>query len=1553
MLLSLMMVLTLLPLTAFAAADGSGGSPRADFSTEGLAELSTGAMKAYVDQKFPRVVRYVLHPGASDEIIVDGQTEVLDTVRLNGVDVKPVVTGQKSTDGKTMTYTLTVDEKSGNTAGNAHVIKMGSDGKAVRDEDDKLVYEDKTVDTELNVKITARIVVGDDGDNTLAFYIDKVEYLKDDRMEHPLETIEIPNHSLVSLSTDGTDQSVAVTGGVARNTSVATSDKTVFAHDMMGKSETMDFFAGFLHNSKVSASLASNSEYTSNNRLAGCDNNPVRAVFSPSEDGKAESIGLGSTLWYYDRKVSSLTMYDADVLKDTGSYPTLGEWELHAIPEEDMVKEPTELPLFAKVVITDKDENGDGVMDWQDGAIAYRGTIMHIPINSELVREAVNMRISMNFGGQAQHPFLMALDNVKRVALHTDGLGQLVLLKGYASEGHDSGHPDYWNIGERMGGVEDMITMMEEGGTLGAQFGIHVNCSEFYPEAEAFDENRVGRDSEGNLRYGWNWIDQGVNMNVAYDFATGDRAERFQKLYDLIGDRLSFVYVDVWGNGQHKINEDAWMTRQLTKEITEGREWRMTQEWSFANPYDSTFQHWTSDYTYGDYSYKGWLNSAVLRFLLNGYKDSFPADFPTYGGACNAPLLGGPAMQGFEGWQKDDEYDLSIYNTYNQMVPTKFLQHYDIMQWTNADNAVTMPYSKGANGERVESAEWTPEMQIVLQSGEDKVVVTRGLDAELDAKAVYSADDETEYRSRVITLNGKVILTGAPASAGEDPVFPKDKATLKYLIPWYWDSETGERFSADNEKLYHWNAQGGASTWDLPNGWENLKNVIAYEMSDQGRGEAQTLTVTDGKVSFPASTKANTAYVVVKGEANQGPEITYSTGMHVEDAYFNVDMANSPWTSTGSTSRETNPGGISALKLDGAASVSQVMTDLKAGQKYVTYVGVDNMSDGKASVTITDEDGEVLASNYTMRSIAQNYISAYPLHTLYNKTTGGFYADRTSRFQNMYIFFTPEEGKTYTITLSHEGEGQAYFAGVRTLETEADNFTYDEDGNATGFFQDFENVAQGIYPFVVSGYEGVEDNRIHLSELHAPYTQAGWDVRKLDDVIGGEWSIKINGLTSGVGQILIQTIPQNFRFEPGKTYTVEFDYELGTQGSYYVAIGEGECDYDAYGYPTSVGCMTVDLPQTLNKDHNFKSSTGTAKAPVGHAKFTVVGAQSGQTWIAIISDKDADTQGTSGNAANFGGYQDFVLDNLRITLNEADKSELYNKVELASRVDVNSCAKADGYTGTAEEAKGAFTKALAEAKAMLNDPNATDVQAMKDACGKLAEAMANIKPLPLVDVAVNRAENADGVNIQVVASQGETLVNAKIPTNIPSQGKTWSDLPASHWAAEAVDMMSSLNILNGVGGDRFAPNGKLNRAMLATALFRLSNGSKGFNASFTDVANGQWYTDAVAWANKVGVVQGYDNGTFQPAKNVTRQEIAAMLYRYGQLVDVGAVGFVNEADKFEDAENIGSWAHEAMCWCVVNGILTGKGDGTVLDPTAPATRAEVAVMLQRFVELMR
>ena len=91
-----------------------------------------------------------------------------------------------------------------------------------------------------------------------------------------------------------------------------------------------------------------------------------------------------------------------------------------------------EMP-YVKVVITG-DENGDSTVDWQDGAIAARDQeIIHIPAYSDSVRELVTTRISMNFQSEAPNPFLTALDNVKRVALHSDGLGQSVLLKGYAN----------------------------------------------------------------------------------------------------------------------------------------------------------------------------------------------------------------------------------------------------------------------------------------------------------------------------------------------------------------------------------------------------------------------------------------------------------------------------------------------------------------------------------------------------------------------------------------------------------------------------------------------------------------------------------------------------------------------------------------------------------------------------------------------------------------------------------------------------------------------------------------------------------------------------------------------------------------------------------------------------------------------------------------------------------------------------------------------------------------------------------------------------------------
>ena len=87
--------------------------------------------------------------------------------------------------------------------------------------------------------------------------------------------------------------------------------------------------------------------------------------------------------------------------------------------------------------------------------------------------------------------------------------------------------------------------------------------------------------------------------------------------------------------------------------------WRMTTEWGSGNEYDSTFQHWACDLTYGGYTSKG-ENSEVMRFLRNHQKDSWVGDYPSYGGVANAPLLGGYNMKDFEGWQGRNDYDAYI-----------------------------------------------------------------------------------------------------------------------------------------------------------------------------------------------------------------------------------------------------------------------------------------------------------------------------------------------------------------------------------------------------------------------------------------------------------------------------------------------------------------------------------------------------------------------------------------------------------------------------------------------------------------------------------------------------------------------------------------------------------------------------------------------------------------------------------------------------------------------------------------------------------------------------
>ncbi|MGU3353262.1 endo-alpha-N-acetylgalactosaminidase family protein [Bacillus sp. M5A3_1b] len=1107
------------------------------------AVISSNQMNVLVDVNFPRVIQYDLKSGNDAGKTFYGQTEALDTILINDVAVKPKV--------------------------KAKVLS------------DKVVYEMTVIDTNNNISavITAELVVKE---NILEFNITKIV---DNKI---VKTIEIPNHNLISVNNSQKD---AVLDGVqmSTNTRINGDRQVKVDENLITKDEEQKgYMYAFLSTDELSASIWSNTENSLVKKLAPdsyaakTDAQRITANATTNSAGK-KTIGLSSTFWTYQKS--------EEHRKEDGTL------EL----KDGTVNKVDEMPSV-KVIIT-ADANDDKKINWQDGAIAYR-KIMNEPLGAEKVPDLVGYRVNMNFGSQAQNPFLMALDGVKKFHLNTDGLGQSILLKGYGSEGHDSGHLNYADIGTRIGGAKDMKTLLTRGKEYGATFGVHVNASETYPESKYFQEDRLLKNPDGTYKYGWNWIDQGININADYDLRNG-RAQRFKDLYDALGGKkneLDFIYVDVWGNGQSGDNS-TWPSRQLSKEIN-SLGWRLGSEWGYANEYDSTFQHWAADLTYGGYTLKG-INSTITRFIKNHQKDAWIGNYPKYGGDADAPLLGGYSMKDFEGWQGRSDYKAYIDNLFAVNIPTKFIQHYKVTQWENG-KAVEM------KDDKQQTYNWVPGMKSVLKDESSENTLT------IERKSNDFANDKDGYRTRTMTLNGKQIFEGKP---GDE----------KYLFPWSWD-QNGKKLSAENEKLYHWNTNGGKTTWTVPTGWQGTVKV--YELTELGKEKMKNVKIENGKITLDA--KKSTAYVIYKGPKSN-KDVKWSEGMHLIDTGFNSNSLKD-WKIKGYskavqiTKSEGNNNMLTISNNKKKVNVTQKLTDLKPNTKYAAYVGIDNRSEAQASITITSNDKEY--TNSTGKSIAKNYVRAYAHNTLGSeqaKADGQMTStvDGTSYFQNMYVFFeTGKKTSDVTIDLSRDaGNGASYFDDIRIVESNAENQVSNNK-----FVQDFENVVQGIYPFVIGNIEGVEDNRTHLSELHAPYTQRGWNQKIVNDVIAGKWSLKTNGLTEG-DALVYQTIPQNFTFKPGVTYKITFDYEVGSDGTY--AVVTGNAPFEEKGVLTK-----EELKSTASSDKNAKAGT---------YSFTLTGDGSGQSWFGIYStNKAANTNGVKGSQANFNGYKDIMLDNLVI-----------------------------------------------------------------------------------------------------------------------------------------------------------------------------------------------------------------------------------------------------------------------------------------------------------------
>ena len=180
----------------------------------------------------------------------------------------------------------------------------------------------------------------------------------------------------------------------------------------------------------------------------------------------------------------------------------------------------------------------------------------------------------------------------------------------------------------------------------------------------------------------------------------------------------------------------------------------------------------------------------------------------------------------------------------------------------------------------------------------------------------------------------------------------------------------------------------------------------------------------------------------------------------------------------------------------------------------------------------------------------------------------------------------------------------------------------------------------------------------------------------------------------------------------------------------------------------------------------------------------------------------------------------------------------------------------------------------------------------------------------------------------------------------------FTDAPAAgHWAHEGIDYAVENQLFKGITETTFAPDRSMNRAMLVTVLWRYLDEPKEGENAFTDVKDGVWYSDAVAWAAHQGIVNGVGKGSFAPDRVITREQIAAILYRFANYMGCDTDS-KQELSSFPDAQQVGSYATEAMQWAVAEGLINGiKSQGvSYLRPQGEATRAQVATILMRFLE---
>ena len=455
-------------------------------------------------------------------------------------------------------------------------------------EADRVLYTLKVKEIGITIKVCCQVT-----DNVFQLSVTGIE----ERDDFKVKTLAFPDHNLVSVPETVPGSCLSIADNVHKDRFYPLKEKSV--------DNTCQYGSILLLNSdKLVATLESNSMYTTRQFLYQSVQTPGPVV-----------TGIWGNEWIYRG-------HDGEAV---------------------------DLP-YIKVILSD-DCNQDNKVDWQDGAIALQ-RVYPAPFGVDRIQNSY-ATITMNFASCAQYPFLRQLDNIKKFYLATDGFGQMLELKGYQSEGHDSAHPDYsGNYNERAGGKDDLAFLAKEARKYNAHIGVHINHSESYPEARAFND-RIVTDMPA-----WSWLDQSYFLNKEADMLAGTFEERLNRLKTDVPD-LSFVYLDTY-------REYRWLAHR-TAGLFNRNGWAVWTEDADVFDKEAVWIHYNPE-----------AKSLIHRFVHHQYRDGY---------AVHPALLGGynrGAEIGFMGWQKGRDFKGVIRNFFTKQLPYRYLMHYPVLQLDTA-----------------------------------------------------------------------------------------------------------------------------------------------------------------------------------------------------------------------------------------------------------------------------------------------------------------------------------------------------------------------------------------------------------------------------------------------------------------------------------------------------------------------------------------------------------------------------------------------------------------------------------------------------------------------------------------------------------------------------------------------------------------------------------------------------------------------------------------------------------------------------------------------------